>query len=304
MSMRRPSATSVVPSKVRSRGSATTVGTPRASKRSLQDQELAPGRHLAEVRDQDRRRAGRAAPLGVAGQQGVEEVRREAEVGRLEALAEARRDLEAVEHLAEVLGVGEAGRRFGVVLGERQRVGQQERVQPRRRAGPPVARIDAGQPRLLVGQPDPPQQLGLDHRGGDDALADGGDRLGDGPDPRLVGGVEEERPQERAQRPAAEGEPGGLHPAGEIGPVGGRLLDIRADQRVPDVGRRGRRAGTGAARGKLAHRVLVRQRGWPTNPDVLPQPSICSHCGQGLVGGPFRARSTTSFDILSRTSSK
>jgi hypothetical protein len=47
-------------------------------------------------------------------------VRRQAEERGVEALAEARHEVEPVEDLAEVLGVGEAGRRLGVVLGERQ----------------------------------------------------------------------------------------------------------------------------------------------------------------------------------------
>jgi len=69
-------------------------------------------------------------------------------------------------------------------------------------------------------------------------------------------------------------------------------------------------AGDGGASGpaRLAAGSLIASpagyRGWPTKPDVLPQPSICSHCGHGLVGGPFSARSTTSFDIRSSTRSK
>ena len=208
----------------------------------LQDQELAPGRDLAEVRDQDGRRAGPAAPLGVAGEQRVEQVRRQADVRRLEALAEPRHEVEPVEDLAEVLGVGQAGRRLGVVFRERQRVGQQEGIEPRRRAGPPVAGIDARQARLGLGQPHALHQLGLRHRGGDDALADRGDRLGDGAHARLVGGVEEERPQERAQRPIAEREPRIAHPRGDVGPVAGRALDVWTHEPVPDLRRRRRRA--------------------------------------------------------------
>ena len=90
--------------------------------------------------------------------------------------------LEAVEQLAQPLGIGRTGRRFGVVFGEVQGIRQEERVEPRRGAGPRIAGIEADQPLLGVGDSQGAQQPAVLHRRRDDALADRGDGFGRGPD--------------------------------------------------------------------------------------------------------------------------
>ena len=190
----------------------------------------------------------------------------------------------------QVLGIGEAGRRLGVVLGEGQRIGQQERVEPRRRAGPPVARIDARQARL------PPRSAG---RG---AAARAGPSRPRRPARRSRRSSRRRRgPAPRRRRrgrtaagtgtaAAAEREARVAHPRRQRRPSRRPCSSTSGpDQAVPDSSsRRGHRRLAAVTR-----RLADEARGLAPAEHLLPlRPRVAS-------AAPFSARSITSFDILS-----
>ena len=127
----RPRPQSAPPSNSRSRGSQTIVGTPSAVKRVLQDLELAPGRHVAPVDDRD---ASAATPCRPTRGSSPAARRASASIERVEPRRRSARGSapstgSRSNSSASRSRVAEPGRRLGVVLGELQRVGQQERVE-------------------------------------------------------------------------------------------------------------------------------------------------------------------------------
>jgi hypothetical protein len=205
----------------------------------------------------------------------------------VEALPEARERGPGVQQLAEelrqALRVARAGRRFRVVFGELQRIGQDEGVGSRRGAGHAVAGIDLRQADLVVTQAEVFQHLRVARRHPCDALAEPPERLRRVLHPALVGGIEEEGPQERAEQPSAEGEPAIAHALRQRGAeaVAGPL----AQQRVP-----------------FDDRIAAAH---PMGPAGSPdRPVIPAHRGHDCVTRPFSARSITRLDIRSMTRSK
>ena len=238
------------------------------------------------VDDGNRRRVRAPAPLRVAGEE-----RRQHRVDRVVVpdrvpLAELRHHPQPVEDLRQFLGVSQACRRFGVVLGEVQGVGQKERVEAGSGARRLVPRVDRRQADLRVGHSELVQKRPRGHRRLGDSLASRGDCFRRGTDPLFVLTRQEEGAQEWTVQTISEGElllaeRGGKLPAG----VGAHL--VRAQERAP-LGR------------EIHHCCL----GAPVNPDVWPIPSISSHRGQDCDGRPFSARSMTSSVIFSTTCEK
>ena len=262
--------------------------------RVAQDLELGPGRHVAPVDDRDGRRLRRAAPLAIAVEQRVEQ--------RLDRLVEAhavrftepRHHRQRVEQLGQPLGVAGAGRRLGVVFGEVQAVGQQERVEARRGARRLIPRIDADQPLFGLGDAELLEQRARGDRLTRHTLADRRDRLG-----RRAGSRASSAASERTAAGTGNGcgrRTSASAPASmpaNASAYSARQLVAGPQQRVP-----ARAIGVGHLQTRLT------LPGAPVNPVAGPMPSISSHRGQHCDGWPFSARSTTSCDIFSTTMSK
>jgi len=147
--------------------------------------------------------------------------------------AELSHDVDRVEQLAQPLGIAHAGWRFRVVLGEVERLGQQERVQPRRRAGGLIAGLDVDERLFVFREPELIEEIVRLESGADDALAKIGDGLGGDADPRLVVRREEERTKERTVYALSESELPRPHGRRERGGEPRRQLFAGAKQRVP-----------------------------------------------------------------------
>ncbi len=165
---------------------------------------LAPGGHLLVVHDRDGRMLLAAPRLAMAGHERLQQALARPEPAQLPAPLEALHHRQLQEDVDEHLVVGNAGRALRVQLDEAVGVGGDERVQTRRRRGPPVAGIDADQLPLLRRDvhavPQLLAQLRLDllHRP-EDVPADGADGL-------VVGRRDEVGTGEGAEHAAAEGE--------------------------------------------------------------------------------------------------
>ncbi len=190
---------------------------------------------------------------------------------------------------ARRLGVAEACRRLGVVLRELERVRQKERIEPRRGAGRAVTGIDVNEAPLSVGQADRGEELGHLECRGRHSLAERRHRLRDGLDSRLFVGRQEEWAKERAMHPFAERQARRPKPFGQPFTVGRSELDVRTEERRPDI-----RGGHGVF-------FLL---GAPVNPAAAPIPSISSQRGQLVAGSSLSARSITSRAMASTTCSK
>ena len=122
--------------------------------------------------------------------------------GRAEASHRGRR----VEELAQALRIADAGRRLGVVLGKVQGVGQQERVEARRRARGLIPGLDVDERVFGLGHAEMVVDVvGLEGRA-DHALAEERNRLGCHSDARFVSRAQKEGPQERTMDTLTEGQ--------------------------------------------------------------------------------------------------
>jgi hypothetical protein len=194
--------------------------------RVAQDLELAERRHLSPVDDGHQRWRPRAAPFTETRDQRVEQRLNRPVHAHVEPLAEARHQRFLREQLGEPLAVAGAGRRLAVVFGELQRVGQDEGVGAGRGAGRLVAGLDPRQANLLLAEGQLTQHRRGRHGHLCHALAKRPQRFSDARDARLIGGVEEERPHERADDAVAEPQTLLPHPFREAraqGPCGLRL---------------------------------------------------------------------------------
>src|SRR5882724_10553110 len=169
-------------------------------------------------------------------------------------------------------------------------------------------------------------------RGRDNALADFGDRLGNGSNALLIFRRKKKRAQERAVDTVAKGELGLAHALEQILGKRWHSQKCRLQNFVPFLLRRrrcrrrcgsarhfvvvpddpaGRVAVAGAAcvfaagaDGPPADCAAAALFGAPVKPAAAPIPSISSQRGHGFVALPFTARSTASRAIFSTTISK
>ena len=224
----------------------------------LQDLELGPGRHLAPVDDRDGGRRCRAAPVAIARDERVEHRRHQREGARVEPAAESRQNVEPLELARQHFRVAEARRRLRVVLGELQRVGQDERVEAGCRARRRVAGLDGNQRALVVRQRHGIEQLRPLERDVGDALSHPRDGLGHAAHQLHLLVVEEERTKERAVHAVAEVQPRRQQLARELLRKLRRQLDVGPQQPVPVLD------GVSNRRQRSSSRVLRSLVEWPS----------------------------------------
>ena len=233
----------------------------------------------------------RAAPFAIALEQRREQRRDRAVIAARCAAPERRHRLEPIEQLAQPLGVGRPGRRFGVVFGEMQRSGSRNassREAVLARSYPGSIRTRRSSASVI---PSSPNSRGASIAAADHALADRGDRLG-----RACGCALRRR---RSGRTGAETDSG----------RGRRTsASARASPRPATAANSGvssRSACSSAVPGRdRVHQQFDGGPGAPVKPLAGPMPSISSQRGQDCDGWPFSARSMTRFAIFSTTCRK
>ena len=122
----------------------------------------------------------------VAGDERVEHRTNRAVEPHVVAFAEPAHDRQLGEQLREALAVGRSGGRFRVVLGELERVGQDEGVGAPGGGRRAVAGIDPREPDLVVAEREIAEQVGAIERRARDSLAERPQQFGDARHPQDV----------------------------------------------------------------------------------------------------------------------
>src|SRR6266853_2874659 len=125
------------------------------------------------------------------------------------------------KNLREDLGIAGASGRLAVVLGKFQRVWEKESVEARGGAGETVAGVKAHEALFFWAEAELGEESAIFERGGDYALAKGGDGFGDDANSLLVFRGEKKWTEERAMDAITESELGGAEAVekllGELG---------------------------------------------------------------------------------------
>src|SRR6267154_2058315 len=123
---------------------------------------------------------------------------------------------EVTKDLREDFGIAGAGGRFAVVLGKFQGVWEEKSVEARCGAGEAVAGVKAHEALFFWAEAELGEESAIFERGGDYALAKGGDGFGDDANSLLVFRGEKKRAEERAMDAITESELGGAQLVEEL----------------------------------------------------------------------------------------
>src|SRR5579859_651093 len=217
--------------------------------------------------------------------------------------------------------VAGACRGFSVVLGELERIGQEECIEARCGASAAVGDRQACKAFFLGAQMKLRKKMVVLERGGHDAFAEIGDGFRNRAHALFLFRREKKRTQERAVDTVAESEVCAAQPFKQVFRERGKAQERGFQNFGPilcRIGRSLRRCrsaghfalGSGDGEEKLAawrganDWSAAMLLGAPVNPLAAPTPSISSQRGHGFETSPCRARSMTRRAILSTTCSK